>query len=246
MIWTLSNKYSSPQWLTAISTYVASTSLLTRLQKVTILKYTFEEKTHRYTLKNIILTQYKTLLTLKLISKTNLYEHLVGSSRGRDRIIAGLTTTYAISELWTCCNIRGVTSNRLLQCQVGNPNGHKHRRVKQFCYIERKYLYVVIHFKRILGFRYCLFWRNEALKMRYREKMVQFLNSYGTLPPKFGLNWPIGFREENKNLKIKPITKNEWQASHDDKTIITGNCTCPVATKYTYTSMSQKMSIFYM
>lgn len=149
MIWTLSNKYSSPQWLTTISTYVAS-----RLQKVTILKYTFEEKTHRYTLKKMILTQYKTLLTLNLISKTNLYEH-IGSSRGRDRIITGLTTTYAISELWVCCNIRGVTSNRLLQCQVGNPNGHKHRRVKQFCYIERKYLYVVIHFKRILGFRHC-------------------------------------------------------------------------------------------
>jgi hypothetical protein len=180
MIWTLSNKYSSPQWLTAISTYVASTSLLTRLQKVTILKYTFEEKTHRYTLKNIILTQYKTLLTLKLISKTNLYEHLVGSSRGRDRIIAGLTTTYAISELWICCNIRGVTSNRLLQCQVGNPNGHKHRRVKQFCYIERKYLYVVIHFKRILGFRYCLFWRNEALKMICRNNR----------PPPFFVMWP--------------------------------------------------------
>jgi hypothetical protein len=48
-------------------------------------------------------------------------------------------------------------------------NGDKNRRVIQFGFIERKGLYVFIHFKSILTFRHCLFWRNDALKMISRK-----------------------------------------------------------------------------
>ena len=47
-------------------------------------------------------------------------------------------------------------------------------RVIQFGYIERKGLYVFIHLKSILGFRHCLFCRNEALEMICRDNPSPF------------------------------------------------------------------------
>ena len=61
----------------------------------------------------------------------------------------------------------------LLQCQDGN--GDQIRRVIQFGYIAMKGLYVFIHLKGILGFKHCLFWRNEVLKMicRYNPPVFE-------------------------------------------------------------------------
>ena len=48
-------------------------------------------------------------------------------------------------------------------------NGDKNRCVIQFGFIERKGLYVFIHFKSIPMFRHYLFWRNDTLKMISRN-----------------------------------------------------------------------------